>query len=298
MKPSHIALMVFLAAIWGFNFVPIRIVLDHLPPVSFTALRFLVTVVPAIFLVKRPNLPLWHLMGYGWLAFAGQFLFIFTAIHLGLSAGLASLVIQIQVFFTIGFAALFLKERPKLFQILGALAALGGIAVVVGHTDGSANLLALAIAMLAAASWSGGNIVTKSFGRADMFAVVIWGNFFALLPLAVLAMLIDGPSTFIHSVTQIKPMTALSLAYIVYASTFVGYTLWNKMLACYPAAMVAPFILLVPAFGMLSSSLVLGEAYPLWKFFATLLIIGGLGLNQFGGKIYDWAKLKLSSPHA
>lgn len=292
MKFSHVLLMVLLAAVWGFNFVPIRVGLEYVPPLTLTALRFLFTVVPAIFFVKKPDVPYRKLAAYGLLMFAGQFGCMFSGIHAGISPGLASLVLQVQAFFTIGLAAFLLREKPSAFQLIGAAVAACGIAVVGAHIGGEVTLLGLGLVIMAALSWSCGNLITKSFGKIDMLGVIVWGNFFALLPMIALAAMIEGPDAMSRSLTDMHLSTIAALAYIAYVSTFVGYTIWSRMLAQHPAALVVPFTLLVPAFAMLSTALFLGEAYPLWKFEATLLIICGLFLNQFGGKLVTILKVR------
>ncbi len=283
MKLSHIFLLVLLTAIWGFNFVAVKIGLNGIPPLTFTALRFFVSVFPVICFVKKPDLPLSKIAAFGALMFAGQFAFLFSAMHAGLSAGLASLVLQMQAFFTIGFAILFLHEHPRLFQLLGTAVAALGIGVVAFHTGGEASISGLFLAICAAMSWGSGNVLMKTFGRIDAFGLIIWGSLFAFLLLAIAAWAMEDHETILRSLSEINHRMLLSLAYIVYISTFIGYTIWSRMLAEHSASQVAPFTLLVPVFGMLGSAMCLHESYPLWKFEATLLIIGGLCLNQFGG---------------
>jgi O-acetylserine/cysteine efflux transporter len=284
MKLRDILLLVFLAAIWGFNFVPIRIGLDQMPPMTFTLMRLLFTTFPAIFFIKKPKIPLWKVAAYGTAMFAFQFGLVFSGIHAGMSAGLASLVMQIQAFFTIGLAALLLRERPLLFQVIGAVVATGGVAIVGLHVGGDVTVLGLGLVVTAAFCWSCGNLITKSFGKTDMFSVIVWGNLFASVLLIIAAVATDGVAMMQQSILGLHVLTLVALAYIAYVSTFIGYSIWSHMLAHYPAAMVVPFTLLVPAFAMLSASVFLGESYPLWKFEATILILCGLALNQFGGK--------------
>jgi O-acetylserine/cysteine efflux transporter len=282
---SHILLLVLVAAVWGFNFVAIKVGLNHLPPFTMTALRFVLTAFPAIFFVQRPKLPWGRLVAYGLILFAAQFTCMFSAIHAGLSAGLASLVMQIQAFFTIGLSMLIFRERPLVVQILGAVVAGLGIAAIALHVGGEVTWLGLMLAVAAAFCWGVGNIMTKSFGKVDMFGLIIWGNFFAALPLLVLAIVFEGDKVSVASVTGDPWPIVFAVGYNAYASTFIGYTLWSRMLARHSAALVAPFSLLVPVFGMLSAWMFLGEAYPFWKFEATILILLGLALNQFGNRV-------------
>lgn len=284
MKLKDILFMILLAAVWGFNFVPIRIGLNHVPPLTFTALRFLFTVFPVIFFVRKPNLSFAKMAIYGAVMFAAQFGFSFSAIYQGLSPGLTSLVMQTQAFFTIGLAALLLRERPLPFQIIGALVAACGILIVGWHIGGDVTILGLLCALAAAFSWSCGNLMTKSFGKIDMLGVIVWGNLMAFFAIAPAAYFVEGRDAIIRSVTDMQWQTVFALLYVSYGAMYVGYSIWNYMLSRHPAAVVVPFTLLVPAFAMASASFVLGEPYPMWKFEATIMILCGLALNQFGGK--------------
>lgn len=283
MKPRDIALVVLMAAIWGFNFIPMRVGLNHLPPLTFTVLRFLMTTFPALFFVRHPKIPVWRMAVYGGICFAGQFGFSFSGIHAGMSPGLAALVMQVQTFFTIGIAAVVWKEKPTKIQILGAMAAMGGVALVGSHVGGDMTLAGFVLIIIAAMCWSVGSLIGKSFGSIDMLSVIVWGNFYALLCMLPFAVYREGAEAMLNTVTHMEWVSLLCLGYGSYVSMFVGYTIWNVMMARYPAAAVAPFTLLIPVFAMVSASLALGEPYPLWKFEATVLILSGLALNQFGG---------------
>ena len=296
MRTRTTLLLLLAMLVWGFNFVPTHFALEQLSPFTFSALRFVITAFPAIFFVKRPDVPWRRLVAYGLFLFAGQFTLFYLAMWAGLSAGLTAMVLQMQAFFTIGLAALLLKERPRSYQVGGALVAMGGIGVVAAHTGGDATPLSVGLALGAAFSWACGNLISKSFGKADMFAVMIWGNFFASVAMLALALGIDGPTVMYATLTQLSWRSIISILYVVYASSFIGYTIWGRALSNHPAASVVPFTLLVPAIAMLSASLVLGESYPMWKFEATVLILCGLALNQFGGRVIGMIKRPKPAP--
>ncbi len=93
------ALVVIIA--WGLNFVVIKLGLSEIPPLLLGALRFSLVAFPAVFFIKRPTLPLRVVLLYSLTISLGQFTFLFTAIYVGMPAGLASLVLQSQAFFTV-----------------------------------------------------------------------------------------------------------------------------------------------------------------------------------------------------
>jgi O-acetylserine/cysteine efflux transporter len=266
-------------AVWGTNFVVIRLGLDHLPPLLFAALRFTVAVVPAIFLLKRPAVPWGKLAAYGVLIGAGQFGLLFIAVSHYITPGLASLVIQVQIFFTIGLAVWLTGERVRAFQFAALLLSIAGIGVILTHTDAATTPLGLVLVLLAALSWAGGNIVVRSTPGVSMLAYVVWASIFSAPPLYALSLLFEGWPAMRDGVMSADLPTWGAVAYQAFANTLFGYAAWGSLLTRYPAATVTPLALLVPVFGMGASALWLGEPMQAWKLIAAALVIGGLAIN-------------------
>jgi O-acetylserine/cysteine efflux transporter len=278
----HLLLALLIVSIWGANFVAVKVALRELPPLLLCALRFIVVLVPCIFFVPRPAITLRQLLAYGLTMFALQFGFLFFGMKLGMPAGLASLVLQFQVFVTLALAALVLKERISLAQIAGALIAGAGFFIVALHTGGEVTAAGLGCLLLAATSWGYANFSSKRLGRVNPLSLVVWGSLVVPVPMMIASLIVEGPELIGHSLTHMNAATLWSVAYIVYGSTLVGYSLWSWLLSRHPASTVTPFALLVPVFGMLSSAVVLGEPLPVWKLEAGALVIAGLALNIFG----------------
>lgn len=279
MALQYLFLAFLVVAGWGFNFVFIKIGLDGMPPILLCALRFLLAAVPGVFFLPRPKAPWRLLLAYGLFTFASQFSFLFLGMKLGMPPGLASLVMQIQAFFTIGLAAAFLNDRPTPWKLAGALISFSGIALVGYHSGGEVTIIGLVLTVLASFSWGAGNIFSKKIGPTPPLALVVWGSLIAFPPVALLSLFVDGPELILSSLQNMSWASAGSLAYIVYVSTLVCYSLWSLLLIRLPTATIAPFTLLVPIFGFLGSVLMLGEALPSWKIFASLLVILGLCFN-------------------
>lgn len=119
-----------------------------------------------------------------------------------------------------------------------------------------------------------------------MMALVVWGSFVAWVPLLLLSLWVEGPRTIVHSFQHLSWQSVGSLFYIVYASTWIGYGVWNWLISRYPVGVVVPFTLLVPVVGVLSSVLLLDEPFYLWKLVSGLLVISGLFINLFGGRLF------------
>lgn len=278
----HLLLALLVVAIWGVNFVAIKIALRELPPLLLCAIRFTLVSVPVVFLLPRPAIPWRQLLIYGLTMFALHFGFLFLGMKLGMSAGLASLTLQFQVFVTLALAAIVLKERIAPVQIAGALTAFAGFAIVAVNTGGEVTAAGLICVLLGATSWGYANFTSKRLGAVNPLALVVWASLVVPLPMFLASLIFEGPTLIAHSLTHVGGATAFSVAFIVYVSTLVAYSLWSGLLSRHPASLVAPFTLLVPIFGMLSSALLLGESLPSWKLQAAALVIAGLALNLFG----------------
>ncbi|WP_310496893.1 EamA family transporter [Sandarakinorhabdus sp.] len=268
-------------AVWGTNFVVIKTALDALPPLLFAALRFAAVVFPLIFFVRRPPVSWAMLAAFGIAIGVGQFGLLFIAIDGLIAPGLASLLVQTQVVFTIGFALVGSGERLLPLQYAALAAALAGIGVVLAHVGGEATPLGVALVLGAALSWACGNLVQRRAGRIDMLAFVTWSSLFAVPPLLALALLFEGPTVILTALGAATPGIWAAVAWQAAGNSLFGYGAWGWLLARYPAASVAPTSLLVPVFGMGASALLLGEPLPGWKLLAAGLIIGGLALNLF-----------------
>ncbi len=285
MPLSHLLLALAVVAVWGTNFVVIKWGLDELPPLLFTTLRFALSAFPLLLFIKRPAVP-WHkLVAFGLLHGVGLFGMMLFAMRGDISPGLASLVIQTQVFFTIVLAVLLDGERPRPVQALALGLAVAGMALIAGHIDQhSITALGLALVLFAAMSWAGANMVAKSLGSIDTIGFMVWISVVATPALAVLSLVVEGPALIADRVSHASAGAWAAVAWQALATSLFGYGAWNWLLTRHPAATVAPAALLVPVFGMAASSLLLGESLPGWKLGATALVLGGLALNTLASR--------------
>ncbi len=277
---NHLLLGILVVAIWGSNFVVIKVALDSFPPLLMAALRFATATLPAIFFFKRPPVPWRNLAGYGLLIGGGQFSLLYLAMRSQISPGLASLVVQAQVLFTVGLAVLLEGERVRLFQLVAAALAVAGFAVIGLHTDGSTTWLGIVMVLGSGLCWALGNLVGRHAGRVNMVAYMVWTSAFSVPPLVVLTLLTEGSPARLWHTIQAAPLLAWgAILWQSMANTILGYGLWAWLLVRYDAATVTPLALLVPVFGMASSVALLGEPFPAWKGSAMLLVMAGLSLN-------------------
>lgn len=279
LTPKHLFVAFSIVLIWGINFIALFIGLKGVPPFLLCAFRFGLSAIPWVFLIPRPKAPLKWIVAYGIFNFALQFGFLFSGIHLGLSPGLSSLVLQVSVFFSMGLAFLFLNDRPSPVKIIGSLISFVGIGIVASHVYGGSTFIGLLLTLLAALSWAVGNMLTKKVNAESPLSLVVWGNLVAFPVMMLVSLCLEGPAMIGLSLQHLSWPTIGAIVYIVYISTHIGYGAWGFLLKKYSTSVVVPFTLLIPVVGFLSSALFLGEELPSWKIVASLFIMGGLVFN-------------------
>lgn len=284
--PRDLGLLMLVVLVWGMNFAAIRIGVAGVPPLLLGALRFLLAAFPAVLFFRAPKVPLrWYLL-YGMTISVGQFAFLFSAIRVGMPSGLASLVLQSQAFFTMVFAAFWLKEGWQVNQLAGLVLAGAGLALIGSAHGVSMPLGGFALTIAAALMWASGNIVTRNLGRfgpMDQQAFVVWASLVPPLPFFLLSYAIEGPQAMVDALLHFQWQSAAALVYLAWAATLFGYGIWTRMLSRYPANRVAPLSLLVPLVGLTTGWLVFGETLQGVHYAGGALLMAGLLLNLFGG---------------
>jgi O-acetylserine/cysteine efflux transporter len=275
--------------------VVIKVSLDAFPPYLFAALRYIFALLPVVFFLPRPKVSWWNLCLYGLFTGVGQFGVMYYAINSQISPGLASLVVQTQVFFTVGFAMYFAKERLRLYQVAALVVAMTGLAIIALHTDTTTTVLGLVLVVFAGFSWGAANTVSRQAGSINMLAYVVWASMFSIPPLLLLALLFEGGwSQMQASIAAASAGAWAGVLWQSWGNTLFGYAAWGWLLSKHPAAVVAPAPLLVPIFGMGASAFFLAEPLPLWKILAASLVIVGLVVNLFWPALHGWIKKRFA----
>ena len=282
MKPFDTAMALLITAIWGLNFSIVKLGLATMDPYFLAAIRFALCALPAVFFVRRPAIA-WHYWAvYGLLFGVLQWGAVYAGIYFGLSAGLASLVLQTAVFFTMAGGVVFFKERMTTPMLLGTLVAFCGVALVFVHAQGQASVWGLSLVVIGAMAWAAANLVVKRAKPPNMFAFMVWSSLVAPLPLLALSWLFAGSTRMAPALANIDDTAVFSILFQVYPTTLLGYAVWNGLLKKYPVTSVAPLTLFVPVFGMLGSVLLFGETLPGYKWLAMACILTGLLITRFG----------------
>ncbi|MDO9353599.1 MAG: EamA family transporter [Solirubrobacteraceae bacterium] len=271
-------LALLVPVIWGLNFVILDEGLEDVPPLLFLAMRFTFVALPLVFFVPRPQARWTTVFAIGGAMSFGQFSLLYLGLAAGMPAGLASLVLQVQVMFTILLAWLMLGERSTPKQIAGTLVGFAGLALVAVAHGARAPILPLLLVVGAAASWALGNVVVRRAQVTSGLSLVVWSALVVPIPAVGLSLLVDGPTEVGRALTHLDAVAIGSTAYTVIAASLVGYTIFNGLLARHPAGSVVPYILLVPPVGIASAWAVQGETPTGLELVGALVMMGGVAI--------------------
>ena len=283
MKITDVCLAVFVAFIWGFNFVVIEIGLDSFPPILFSALRFSCAAFPAVFLWGRGDIPWRWIISIGVVLGIVMFSLLFIGMYVGMPAGLSSLVLQIQAVFTILLSIFILRDIPTIWQKIGIIIAFLGIGFLALDKYETTNFLGFILVVASGFSWTVSNILMKRCGKIDMFRLIIWMSIIPPIPLLLISLVFE--TGHIIALSNISWAGAGAILYTGLISTVLAFAIWGRLFQEYSPNVVAPFSLLVPIFGIVSSFIMLDETFSHIELIASFIVFGGLSLIVFGSKL-------------
>ncbi len=294
LSPRDLLLTLAIVAVWGYTFVPIRVALREAPPFALVAVRFAMAALPLVFFIRRPAMPWRYVIAYGFAIGVLQFGLLFLGIKLGMPAGLSSIVIQVQVFFTIALAALLDGDRLQRHNVIGAAITVVGVALLAGHkmdAGDSGTLVGFLLVIASGLAWAAGNMIAKrgaGVHAPDMFALVVWSSLVPPLPLAALSYAIEGGPAAIHAILDMSATGWACLAFMAYGATLFGFASWAALMHRYPTTLISPFGLLIPVSGIASGALFLGETLAPLQMAGVAFIFAGLVVNTYALRIRAW----------
>jgi O-acetylserine/cysteine efflux transporter len=280
LRPLHAFAALLIVAMWGLNFTVIRFGLDEFTPFTFSAWRFLLAALPVLF-VKKPAISWGTLAGIGGFMFGGQFVFLFFAMQVGLPPGLTSVLVQLQGPLTVVLAALFLREHATRGQWLGLAVAAVGVLLIARSVEGATNVFAIGLALLSALTWAIGNLFFRTARGVSMFAVTAWACVLPPLPLALVALISEGPAHLLAPILAPTWKGWFALLYTVVPVMWLGYLIWGTLLRTYPAAKVGPISLLVPCVALGFAGWLVGEPLGGLRLLGVIVVLGGVALGLF-----------------
>lgn len=281
--------------IWGTNFVAMKLALHDFTPLQLGAARYVFAALPLAFLIRPPRLHWKWLVSYGLCQGVGQFGLLFVALQVGMTAALASVLMQAQVFFTALFSFVLLGERPSRALKGGLVFAAAGLTCfamnyaapdVAAQTTTTA--LGFVLSLGAAAMWAASNIVVRRAQQStptfDVAAFMVWSSLIPVVPFVLLTLAFDSPATRWQWVAA--PWSSwLSVAYLGWIATILAYALWTKLLKRHAVNRVAPFSLGVPVVGLAAGVFGLGEVVSAWQWAGVALIAAALVCVVFGERL-------------
>ncbi|UPK74516.1 EamA family transporter [Nocardioidaceae bacterium SCSIO 66511] len=272
------------AVLWGINFIAIHLSLEHFPPMFLVALRFALIAVPTVLFVPWPGVRIRWLVGYGTGFGVLQFAFLYWGMSAGMPTGLASLVLQASAPFTVILGATLLRERVSGRQVLGIVIAIGGLAVVGSHRAQIAAVLPFLLTLAGAFGWAIGNVCSRQARPRNPLQLTLWMSVVPPIPMAAVALLVEGPDRIEDSLTSALTPEALpallGLAYTVIIATVLGSGLWTWLMSRHPAGVVAPFSLLVPVTGMTAAAVFLDERVSAYEVAGGAIVVAGVLLGS------------------
>lgn len=294
MKLTDFLIALLITAIWGVNFSIIKLGLITADPLILAGIRFTLCALPAVFFIKKPDTSWRYIIGYGLLFGIGLWGIVNLGIKAGVSAGIASLVLQFGAFFTMVLGAFLFHENLSKYQYIGIIIALLGLTSIIFISDGSVTFIGLALVLCGAVVWGLVSIIIKKSDTKQVFSFLVWSSLFSPIPLFILSYLFNGPSGFTELAIHFNTTTLFSIFFQVYPNTLFAYWVWNSLLTKYPVSVVAPLSLLVPIFGMLGSVIIFNESIPSGKIIAMVFIISGLIIGLYGKRLIGRLKRKSS----
>lgn len=304
MKIRDLILAVIVIIIWGVNFTVIKLGLSEIPPILLVALRYIFASLPAIAFVKRPETSWKYIIAYGMTVGVGQFSCLFCAVKIGMPAGVSSVILQAQAFFTIIFAAIIFKESIKINQFIGLSVSVMGLFLISGNKINGIPMVpigALLLTLLAAFFWGISNIIamqaskeaTSKGKRLNMLSLVVWSSIVPPLPMLLVTLILDKPKTVWYALSNLNALSVFSILYLALISTVIAYGIWGTLIAKYPAGKVAPLSILVPVIGLITAQIVLKEYLSIVQWVGGVIIILGLLISNFGGVLRNLNTIKL-----
>ncbi|ROR97891.1 O-acetylserine/cysteine efflux transporter [Sinobacterium caligoides] len=279
---------VMITATWGFNFSLLKVSTVLHDPWLVAFMRFFLCAVPFCFFVPKPNLP-WHKLALYGSLFGGAFWgMVNLGIVLGVSAGMASLLVQFTAFSSVVLGVIYFKESFGLSKKIGCSVALMSVLSMLLIADGSVSIFGVCAILFAAVACSLSNVVLKELKTDNLLSLLVYGCGFASMALLVICVFTGALDNISSSLLSQSDLFYFAILFQAYIGTLLTYWLWNGLICKYELTQVVPMCLLVPVFGMAASSVFFDETIGVFKLAACALLIVGLVIIFFGTNIYLW----------
>ena len=267
------ALMVPL--VWGMGFVFAKGAINHFPPILLMAFRFALTAMVLVWFVPVPYGNLKNIFNVAIVAAAIQYSLTFTGLA-GLEAGLASLVVQLEVPFLVLLGALVLKENPGLQKWAGIIISFLGVGLMTQQNALSGSLGSVCLVVAGCFVWACGQVMIRKLKDIGGLQVTAWVAVFATPQLFIMSAIFETGQ--IMAIQNANHTVWLTVIYLGLVMTCFGYYLWNTLIRRHDVGTVAPFLLLLPLFSLMGGMLFLGEEPTADKLLGGVVILLGVAI--------------------
>jgi O-acetylserine/cysteine efflux transporter len=283
--PRSAFLATLVAALWGSNFVAIKLAIRDFPPLFLLVLRFAIVaalMVPWVRPVDRRSIgPV--------LAIS----FILGVLHFGLSflgvqrlaAGTAAVVGQLSVPFSALLAVWLFGERLDAKRVGGILLALLGVAVLARTPHTAGDMTGVAFVIASALAWAVANSIIKRYGPFDPYMLTAWMALFAVPQLLAVSLITEHGQW--QSLSSAHWSSWTAVGYTALGSSILGYGLWYHLVNTNAVSKLVPFTLLAPVFAVIGG-LFLGEPVTAPLLIGGALTVAGVGLCELRFRRLKW----------
>jgi O-acetylserine/cysteine efflux transporter len=275
LKPLEILMALMVPLVWGMGFVFAKGAINHFPPILLMAFRFALTAMVLVWFVPVPYGNLKNIFNVAIVAAAIQYSLTFTGLA-GLEAGLASLVVQLEVPFLVLLGALVLKENPGLQKWAGIIISFLGVVLMTQQVSLNGSLGSVCLVVAGCFVWACGQVMIRKLKDIGGLQVTAWVAVFATPQLFIMSAIFESGQ--ITAIQNANDMVWLTVIYLGLVMTCLGYYLWNTLIRRHDVGTVAPFLLLLPLFSLIGGMLFLGEEPTADKLLGGVVILLGVAI--------------------
>ena len=281
---KHVIMALFVPLLWGLGFVFAKGAINHFPPILLMAFRFSLTALVLVWFTPLPVRKFFQLFKIAIVAAAIQYSLTFTGVK-GLEAGLASIIVQLEVPFLVILGALLLREKPGYKKCIGIAISFVGVAIMSQQDELSGSFISIALVLSGCFAWALGQVMVRKLKDVSGMQVTAWIAVFAAPQLFLMSAIFENGQE--EAIRTANPLVWWTVLYLGLVMTCLGYYFWNTLIRHHDVSKVAPFLLLLPVFSVLGGNVFLGETITLEKFYGGATILLGIGVIVLNSKFFS-----------
>jgi O-acetylserine/cysteine efflux transporter len=282
--PKQTIMALFVPLLWGLGFVFAKGAINHFPPILLMAFRFSLTALVLVWFTPLPLGKFFQLFKIAIVAAAIQYSLTFTGVK-GLEAGLASIIVQLEVPFLVILGALLLREKPGYKKWIGIAISFVGVATMSQQDELSGSFISIALVLGGCFAWALGQVMIRKLKDVSGMQVTAWIAVFAAPQLFFMSAVFEDGQ--VEAIRTANPLVWWTVLYLGLIMTCLGYYFWNTLIRHHDVSKVAPFLLLLPVFSVLGGNVFLGETITIEKFYGGATILLGIGVIVLNPKFFS-----------